>query len=98
MFRPVHRKSGHVGTKVSNVKCQQEVPSDSEHVYKFEYLDTVSVCLCSQPGHVAPTVYICSRGHAGRYLTVIDEQGNEGVGGSGGGKIGKESRLSPVIN
>lgn len=50
--------------------------------------------------HVARSVYICWQGHARWYLTVINEQGNERRGGGGGGriKIGKESRLSPVIN
>lgn len=52
---------------------------------------------------MAQCVYICRRGHTGRYLTVIDEQGNRKGevwvrrGGSEK-KIGKESRLSPVIN
>lgn len=66
---------------------------------KSEYLYN-GVSLYSQAGHVARCVYICWRGHTGWYLTAIDEQGNERW--EGGGErlknIGKESRLSSVIN
>lgn len=37
---------------------------------------------------MAQCVYICSRGHAGRYLTVIDEKGNERGGGGVGERDG----------
>lgn len=50
--------------------------SNLVYLCKSEYL-YIGVCLYSQTSHVAWCVYICWRGHAGRCLTVIDEQGNE---------------------
>lgn len=50
---------------------------------------------------MALCVYICSRGHAGRYLTVIDEKGNERgevwVRGMGGGVRKKSVRKAGYL-
>lgn len=58
-------------------------------LYVFVY---ARVCVVVVPR--VRRVYTGREVHVGRYLTAIDERGS----GGGGGKIGKESRLSPVIN